>query len=115
MKKRKKIKSKKKSPAVKTKAPKANADGVYNNLQDFILEKFWNDIVQSKPKKITPTMVLSDLVPDARFKTEFLEMYVDRTELILGMSIRRIKAKPIIEIIKFLTDLKQKKIMFGWK
>lgn len=104
MKKRKKIKSTKSK--ITSNSP---------SIQDFIVQEFWQKVIQDKPKKITPSMTLMDLVPDKRFKQEFLEMYVDRTELLLGMSIRRIKNKPLVDIFKFLGDLKQKKIMFGWK
>lgn len=93
----------------------SNSKELYGSIQEFVLQEFWQKVVQDKPRKITPSMTLTDLVPDKRFKQEFLEMYVDRTELLLGMSIRRIKNKPLVEIIRFLVDLKQKKIMFGWK
>lgn len=91
-------------------------DKVYATQKEMVYDKFFREVVGTTPRKVKKTDYLKTLAPKKKFEDDFVEMYIDRTYLIFSVNIRRLKNKPLEEILTFILGQKQKHAMYGqWK
>ena len=68
-----------------------------------IKSSFFKEVVGKKPPRTIPeSKTLVDYIEDSRFEKEFLEMFIDKTQLIFDVNIRRQIKWPVHKIIQYL-------------
>lgn len=87
---------------------------VYKNLKVAVHEMFFKEVLGlPKPIKIKKTTVLADFCRNKKFEKEYVDMLVDKTERVFKVSIRKIKNKPLEEILIYIEQRKVKHSMYG--
>jgi len=87
---------------------------IYKNVKEAVNEMFFKEVLGlPKPIKIKKTTKLSDFCQNKAFEEEMVDLYVDRIERVFKVSIRKMKNKPISEILILLEDKKKKHSIFG--
>lgn len=85
----------------------------YNTVSEAVESMFFEQVLCCPKKPITKTTHLSDFAPDKKFVKEYIQMYVDKSTRVFGVSIRNIQSKPLVEILKFLSARKLKDGIYG--
>lgn len=87
---------------------------VYKNLKVAVHEMFFKEVLGlAKPIKIKKNTVLADFCRNKKFEKEYVDMLVDKTERVFKVSIRKIKNKPLEEILIYIEQRKVKHSMYG--
>jgi len=82
---------------------------VYKNLKEAVHEIFFKEVLElPRPIKIKKTTVLTDFCRNKKFEKEYAAMLVDKTERVFKVSIRKIKNKPLEEILIYIEQQKAK-------
>lgn len=85
----------------------------YKTTKEWILDKFFTDVVGVKMRKIKKTDTLRSLVTKKKFEEEFVDMYVDKVQIIFNVNIRKLKNKPLEEIILHIENQKRMHSFYG--
>lgn len=87
---------------------------VYKNIKEAVNEMFFKEVLGlPKPIKIKKTTKLSDFCRNKEFEDEMVDMYVDRAERTFRVSIRKMKDKPIVDLLSYIESKKKKHSIYG--
>lgn len=87
---------------------------VYSNLKEAVNQMFFKEVLGlAKPVKIKKTTMLADFCSNKKFETEYVDMLVDKTERVFKVSIKKIKNKPVSEILVYIEQGKQRHARYG--
>lgn len=87
---------------------------VYKNIKEAVNEMFFKEVLGlPKPIKIKKTTKLSDFCQNKEFSDEMVDMYVDRAERTFRVSIRKMKDKPIVDLLSYIESKKKKHSIYG--
>lgn len=88
----------------------------YKNMNEAVRDIFFSKVLGvPAPKQIKKSQVIGDFCKNKAFSAEYVDMVVDRTERELSVSIRKIKNKPLMEILDFIEKKKMLHSRYGNK
>lgn len=90
-----------------------NSAKTYATMEEAVLDMLFKQVLEQKPKKIKKTTLLIDFCPFKGFEKDMMQVYLDRTERIFGVSIKNLQNKPLQEIVQFLVQRKKKDSIYG--
>ena len=87
---------------------------VYKNLKEAVNLMFFKEVLGlPKPLKIKKNMVLSHFCKHKKFEEEYVDMLVDKVERVFKVSIKKIKNKPVSEILGYIEMKKVQHSRYG--
>lgn len=86
---------------------------VFKTNKDLVEHQFFMQVMSLKKIPKYDKKLIVDFSTNKKFKEEFVDMIVDRVFIIMNCSIKKIKNKPIKEIIQYLEVQKQKRAIYG--
>lgn len=80
---------------------------VYKNMKEAVNEMFFRQVLGlPKALKIKKNTTLASFCQNKKFETEYVEMLSDKMERVFNVSIKKIKDKPLVEILLFVEQRK---------
>lgn len=86
---------------------------VFKTNKDLVENQFFIQVMVLKKVPKYKNKTISDFSTNKKFSDEYVDMVVDRVFSIMQCSIKKIKNKPIDEIIKYLEIQKHKRAIYG--
>lgn len=86
---------------------------VYKTMNEAVEDIFFSKILETKKRKLKKTDTLRTFVKIKKFEDEYVDMFVDKITLVFGCSIKKIKEKPITEILQYMVKIKNNHSRYG--
>lgn len=83
-------------------------------MNEAVNDMFFRQVLGTPPiKNIKKNITLSHFCKNKKFEVEFVDMCVDKIERVFNVSVRKIKNKPLEEILKYIEMKKTRDSLYG--
>lgn len=86
---------------------------IYKTMRDAVEDMMFSKVLETKKRKIKKSETLRSFIKNKKFEEEYLDLFVDKVFIVFGCSIKKIKEKPLSEILDYLEKVKNNHSRYG--